>query len=122
MAVISWMMILVKKGRERCILPFSRYGQQALVCKSIDARTLFTGEQDLQKSWKGIKSKHYPCVWNSTTIHAQAEYELKTGARLMGFQEREEPEDIDLLSKRKMEFPMMYRRGNSSYAFFKHFS
>lgn len=73
-------------------------------------------------SWEGIRPKHYPPVWNSTARSAQAEYELKTGVRLTGVQEREEPEDIGLLSKRKMEFPMVYVSGNSSYTFFKHFS
>lgn len=61
-------------------------------------------------------------MWNGNTISAQAEYGLKADVRLMGFQEREEPEDIELLSKRKMELSMIYRRENSSHAFFKHFS
>lgn len=61
-------------------------------------------------------------MWSGTTISVQAEHELKSGVGLMGAQKREEPEDIGLLGKRKMEFPMISARENSSYAFFKHFS
>ena len=56
-------------------------GTEAAVCKSMDACTLFA------EVMGGIRSKHYPHVWNGITISAQAEYELKAGVRLTGVRE-----------------------------------